>query len=263
MRRLTLLSLLLIITLTTITAQETPTNTNWSPIIRKFDGVEMVFVPAGCFEMGSTVGQIDESPIHEVCVEKPFWIDRTEVTNAQYGGSGFFSGDDYPREGVSLIDATVFCKSRDARLPTEAEWEYAARGPESWTYPWGNDFDGARVNFCDANCDILDRKDDTVDDGYTHTAPVGSYPDGASWVSALDMSGNVWEWTRSRYDSYPYDANDGREGLVSGYVLGVLRGGAWDNTRADVRAADRIGYAPHNRVNNVGFRCAQDAVPQN
>jgi formylglycine-generating enzyme required for sulfatase activity len=256
MRRLTLLFILVFIALTATAAQdETLTNTNWTPIIRKFDGVEMVFVPAGCFDMGSSTGQPDELPVHEICFDKPFWIDRTEVTNAQYGESGYFAGDDLPREGVSLIEAAVFCKSRDARLPTEAEWEYAARGPESWQYPWGDDFDGIRVNFCDANCDILDRKDDTIDDGYTTTAPVGSYPDGASWVGALDMSGNLWEWTSSRYDSYPYDVNDGREGLMTGYTLEVLRGGGWDNTRADVRAADRIGYLPRNAVNNVGFRC--------
>ena len=101
----------------------------------------------------------------------------------------------------------------------------------------------------------MDRKDVDIDDGYIHTAPVGSYPDGASWVGALDMSGNVWEWTSSRYDSYPYNADDGREGLMTTFRLIALRGGGWDNTRADVRAADRIGYMPHNRVNNVGFRC--------
>lgn len=237
-------------------------NRDWTPVFKKFDGVEMVLVPAGCFLMGSAHGQPDEYPVHQICFDHSYWMDRYEVTNRLYGSAGTYPGDDLPREGVSLAEAQAFCESRGARLPTEAEWEYAARGPESWTYPWGNDFQGDRVNFCDRNCRVANHQDPTYDDGYSTTAPVGSYPAGASWVGAQDMSGNVWEWTSSQYWPYPYAADDGREGDVALYDQGVLRGGAWDNTRADVRASDRIGYPPANQVNNVGFRCVRSAAPQ-
>ncbi|GIL11577.1 MAG: hypothetical protein BroJett038_02970 [Chloroflexota bacterium] len=87
-------------------------------------------------------------------------------------------------------------------LPTEREWEYAARGPDGLDYPWGDAFDGTWLNFCDKNC-VYSWRETSVDDGYAQTAPVGSYVSGASWVGALDMSGNIWEWTSSLYAPLP------------------------------------------------------------
>ena len=98
------------------------------------------------------------------------------------------------RCAVTWNQADTYCRWTGARLPTEAEWEYSARGLNGGRYPWGDEIDGSLLNYCDANCELHKRNSD-VDDGYARTAPVGSYPDGASWVGALDMAGNVWEWT--------------------------------------------------------------------
>ena len=95
--------------------------------------------------------------------------------------------------GVSWYEAEAYANWRGGRLPTEAEWEYAARGPNSLIYPWGNEFDGTKLNFCDTEC-TYDWRDASVDDGYEKTAPVGSYESGKSWVVAYDLAGNIWEW---------------------------------------------------------------------
>ena len=122
-------------------------NEDWTPIERDFDGVAMVLVPAGCFMMGYEDGDDDEGPIHEQCFSTPFWIDKYEVTNAQFKR---FAGladtqsqwldEDHPRENITWDEAQQFCVLRGARLPSEAEWEYAARGPNNLIYPWGNAF---------------------------------------------------------------------------------------------------------------------------
>ncbi len=228
-------------------------NTGWEPVVQTFNGVEMVLVPAGCFEMGGTQYD-DEKPIHRVCFEEPFWIDRTEVTNGQFAAfngqaasSSYFSGDDRPREQITWTEAQAFCESRGARLPTEAEWEYAARGPDAWEYPWGDTWDQDRVI------------------GYRSssegTAPVGSIPDGVSWVGAVDMSGNVWEWVADWYDAGDYgtlaDGVIDPTGPVSGEYR-VLRGGSWIvNYPGDFRAAIRYWFNPVIRLNHLGFRCAR------
>jgi formylglycine-generating enzyme required for sulfatase activity len=246
------------------------------PVERDFDGVTMVQVPAGCFTMGSTEAEAEaafvqcetefgqgrcqrdwftpEVPAHEVCFDQPFWIDKFEVTNAQFGSVGcelWSSEPDQPRNCVTWFAARDHCEARGARLPTEAEWEYAARGPDSQVYPWGNAFDAALV---------IGKDDPTY--GYERTAPVGSRPAGASWVGALDMSGNVSEWTNSLHQPYPYVANDGREADTGDRtdVERVARGGSFFMGAAtDLRSADRDAGSPGADGGQDGFRCARSS----
>lgn len=217
-------------------------NFQWTPVFQEFDGVEMALVPVGCFMMGSESGDSDEVPVHEQCFDEPFWIDAYEVTNAQYGSEGSFSGDNLPREPVDWYKATAHCESRGARLPTEAEWEYAARGPDGLVFPWGNELIADNV--------VYDQNSGGA------TADVGSRPDGASWVGAYDMSGNVWEWVSSLYQDYPYDATDGRE--VDGVSdARVRRGGSGNDNSSLLRAADRNWNLPDIMFSGLGFRCAR------
>ncbi|MBI5670922.1 MAG: SUMF1/EgtB/PvdO family nonheme iron enzyme [Chloroflexi bacterium] len=219
---------------------------NWSPRVRQVDGVSMALVPPGCFIMGGEDGEADEQPAHTQCFNKPFWIDVTEVTNGAYGSSGYFAGDERPRESVTWPEAKASCEQRGARLPTEAEWEYAARGPASLTYPWGNEF-------------VNDNAVSSWQETARQTEAVGSKPGGASWVGALDMAGNVWEWTASLYADYPYTAADGRENPDDTTGLRVVRGGACCSyVIADVRSAYRFPLDPATVDPNVGFRCVKD-----
>lgn len=202
--------------------------------------------------------------MHEVVLDA-FWIDRTEVRNAQFAvfvedtgygttaeeqGSGWAFVDDgwedkagtdwrHPRgpasdlDGladhpvvlVSWEDADAYCDWAEARLPTEAEWEYAVRGPEGLIYPWGDEFEGEKANYCNANCP-KSFADGEVDDGYALTAPAGSFAAGASWAGALDMAGNVFEWVNDWYDDDHYATLPRRnpQGPDSGDDK-VLRGG--------------------------------------
>lgn len=220
-------------------------NDEWTPVIREFGGVPMALVPAGCFLMGS-YDEPDERPPHQVCFERRFWIDVYEVTNGQFGSAGTWTSGGLPREMVSWLDAVAHCARRNARLPTEAEWEYAARGPDSLAYPWGNIFNPDLVVF--------------DDNSGARTNPVGSRPGGASWVGALDMSGNVWEWTSSLYMPYPYDPSDGREvspGLDSTSER-VMRGGSWGSLQEFTRAAARLRKSPDTATFFDGFRCVRD-----
>jgi len=215
-------------------------NDEWTPVIRGFDGVPMALVPAGCFTMGSTDEQInyaldvfldrrsyyeDEQPAHQQCFAEPFWIDVYEVTNEQYGSYDVRPGDDLPRDYISWFDSAAHCESRGMGLPSEVEWEYAARGPDSLIFPWGNEFDNTQLNYCDISCSSPGA-DTGAGDGYSVTGPVGSFPGGASWVGALDMSGNVWEWVSSMMHEYPYRQDDGREvdGKSDSSSLRALRG---------------------------------------
>lgn len=277
-------------------------NADWTPVERDFDGVTMVLVPAGSFEMGSTPEEIDSG--FEMCQQaadnnaecqrrwfedeaqngdntqtfnEPFWIDRTEVTRAQYQvcidagicektpDSDFSTENDQPINRVTWFQAQTYCEWREARLPTEAEWEYAARGPERFIFPWGNEFDGSRANHCDSNCGDADWAssynyvNEENDDGFAMTSPVASYPEGASWVGATDMAGNVWEWTSSLYEDYPYDEADGRERDTgdSTDVLRVLRGGSFINATYNLRSANRNRLSPGYVISSYGFRCAR------
>lgn len=261
--------------------------------VRSADGMVMVCVPSGEFQMGNAEEEVQaaievcnqhygdcdrewfesELPVHEVALDG-FWMDQTEVTNEQYaqcvatgacdppadsssytreayyGNSAY---DDYPVVYVSWYSATAYCQWVGGRLPTEAEWEYAARGPGGYAYPWGDVFEGTRLNYCDANCDF-DWNDEAYDDGYADTAPVGSYPSGASWVGVLDMSGNVWEWVADWYGDYTFERRENPTGPVSGDSR-VLRGGSWDNFQGLARCACRRWFDPEGSSIDFGFRC--------
>jgi formylglycine-generating enzyme required for sulfatase activity len=214
----------------------------------------------------------DESPAHPVTLSG-FWIDQTEVTNGQYqacvqDGACTPPGEtrshdrphyfgnpdyvDYPVIFVTREQAIAYCGWTGGRLPTEAEWEYAARGPESWTYPWGNEFDGSRLNYCDVNCSA-GPNDPIIDDGYAETAPVGSFPSGASWVGALDMAGNVREWVADGYGPYTFDAQVNPTGPATGDS--IPRGGSWLDLPDLVRSANRGGNVPGYNRDYYGFRC--------
>jgi formylglycine-generating enzyme required for sulfatase activity len=231
-------------------------NADWEPVEQVFDGVTMVLVPAGCFQMGSEDGESDERPAHEVCIEAPFWLDKFEVTQADFerlGGvkaeANRFDGDARPVERITWFEAEAFCRERrGGRLPSEAEWEFAARGPDGLEYPWRGEFVAENVVF---------------DDNANQTADVGEgiRTGGASWVGAHDLSGNVWEWVSTSYGiddgnynfseadekrfTYPYRADDGREEINSNTrYIRVLRGGSWDIALDDLRAANRNYYTP-------------------
>ncbi len=192
--------------------QPTPTaNPNVQERIDSY-GVVQVFVPQGCFVMGSDTitditDQIRAQTARQVCITQPFWIDKYEVSNAQWeqfrseSGSLLAEAGDFqtsmqpntPRVGVSLEQAAAYAQWRGGRLPTEAEWEYAARGPNDWLYPWGNTFTNqANIN-------------GSANGSANGTLPVDSYPGGASWIGAFNMSGNAGEWVSDCYNA-AYDA---------------------------------------------------------
>jgi formylglycine-generating enzyme required for sulfatase activity len=225
-------------------------NSQWKPISQSFDGVEMVIVPPGCFRMGDDQAGDYEKPITALCLDKPFWLDKYEVTQAQFaqlGGKAAripgFIGTNRPRETITWFEARDFCAKRGTRLPSEAEWEYAARGPDSLVYPWGNTFDPNNVVYAtNAN---------------RQTADVGSRPRDAAWVGALDLSGNVEEWTSSLFQPYPYLADDGRESATNTSNARVIRGGSWFLGSAFVRVTIRHLETPENGNYALGFRCAR------
>lgn len=236
-------------------------NADWEPVPWTFEddptGATMLLVPPGCFVMGSD--RYDrEGPVHEQCFEQPFWIDETEVTRAHWQAcvdagvcrvrepNQYSERNAQPVNIVNWSDAVAFCDWRGVRLPTEREWEYAAAGPDSWVYPWGDAFSDELV--------IWDGSE-----GF-HTYSVGSRPGGASWVGALDMSGNVWEWVSSKDLPYPYAPDDGREDLT-GEDMRVMRGGSFntDTTFFGLRSASRYGDIPSYELINLGLRCARDS----
>jgi formylglycine-generating enzyme required for sulfatase activity len=248
-------------------------------MVWKKDGSIMVYVPAGEFIMGSDEGESDEQPVHIVYLDA-FYIDKTEVRNADFAkfveATSFQT--DLERQGISLTwrsvaqgkdnhpvvwiswnDAVAYCEWAGKRLPTEAEWEKAARGTDGRVYPWGNTFDGSKLSFCDKNCPE-EWKDTSVDDGYEYTAPVGSYQTGASPHGTLDMTGNVWEWVADWYNSGYYSQSPGRNptGPDSGEYR-VIRGGSWFTNLGLVRCAYRTGAWPRRGYNDIGFRCAKDS----
>lgn len=224
-------------------AQTVAANADWTPVAQTFDSVEMVQVPAGCFTMGHDEGRRDERPAHEVCVDT-FWLDRYEVTNAQYGSAGNFTGDNRPRENLTWFEARDYCAQRGGRLPTEAEWEYAARGPDSLLYPWGSELVADNL--------VFDQNSNNA------TADVGSKPGGVSWVGAYDLSGNVFEWVSTIYQPYPYDDADGRENPDDTTSPRVYRSGWGSYIDFGVSAPIRFYGEPDSRSWFLGLRCARD-----
>jgi formylglycine-generating enzyme required for sulfatase activity len=227
------------------------TNAGWTPRYATINTIEMVLVPPGCFIMGTENGDADERPTARQCFEQPFWLDRFEVTDDQFtllGGRTSYPGnrwpgENMPRVNVTWFEAHAFCLQRGSRLPTEVEWEYAARGPDGWLYSWGNDWNIAFVSSV----------------GDTGPRSVGSVANITSWVGAADMTGNVWEWTSSLYRPLPYVATDGREDTAHPGPR-VQRGGAYA-TRIDYsgRTVRRKEQRPLGTFYDGGFRCARNA----
>ena len=231
------------------------------------DGMTMVYVPEGQFLMGNNTGDANEAPIHQVFLDA-YWIDRTEVTNAMYAQcvhDGFcnlpattssYSRDsyygnptyaDYPVMHVSWGDAYAYCSWAERRLPTEAEWEKAARGDDGRVYPWGNSSPGP--NLLNWNGNIGD------------TTEVGSYPAGASPYGVLDMAGNLWEWVEDWYSDTYYARSPASNppGPTSGTAR-ILRGGSCLGKDYFARTTNRW-FDIFEAGNKFGFRCAMDARP--
>jgi len=236
-------------------------NADWEPIIREFDGVPMALVPAGCFQMGwsGPDAEADATPVHEQCFDVPFWVDVYEVSVGQYRPVNDPNEDRLPQQEVDWFQAGAHCAERGGRLLTEREWEYAARGPESFTYPWGDLFVEDAANYCDTAC-FTAEDDVELYDGFSERAPIGSFPEGVSWVGAYDMVGNIYEWTSSLTLDYPYDPNDGREvdGRVEPDAERVYRGGGYAASDSRNRTERRSFLAPNQAFRGIGLRCGRD-----
>jgi formylglycine-generating enzyme required for sulfatase activity len=262
------------------------------------NGVTMRLVPAGQFTMGSDADDAlaecqkyrsdcqrdwftNEEPPHEVYLDA-FYMDKYEVTNALYkicvdaGGctppqstspywrDSYYGNpefDDYPVIFVDWNQSAAYCEWRDASLPTEAQWEKTARGTDKRTYPWGDAFDGTKLNFCDKNCPFV-WADRTVDDGFTLTSPVGSYESGKSPYDIYDLAGNIWEWVNDWHDEKYYQSSPSSNPLgPSSGQYRVLRGGSWyDHGVLVTRSAFRYIFTPDYFDDCIGFRCARDAT---
>ena len=235
-------------------------------------GGPMVLIPAGKFMMGcneavdNQCGN-DEKPYHRVYLDA-YYIDKYEVTVAEYekcipAGErenpstshhcnwGESDRGNHPMNCINWNDAKNYCEWAGKRLPTEAEWEKAARGTDGRKYPWGN---------ITATCKYAVMDQGGKGCGEYSTWPVGSKPKGASPYGLMDMAGNVWEWVQDTYDENFYSGSPGRNPGGSGWGdYRVLRGGGWIGNAGYLRASDRGYYPPTLRDGNGGFRCARDA----
>lgn len=269
--------------------------------------INLIEVPAGEFLMGSdNDNNLSTSPARLVYLDA-YYIFETMVTNAMFArfvaqtghvttaeilgwslvfngqgwderpgaywaaptgpGSDLIGMDDYPVFHVSWYDADAFCQWYDGRLPTEAEWEKAARGPNGRIFPWGGHgqsaVTGDRANFCDVNCPLdIDWKIEDQDDGYATTSPVGVYPKGASPYGVLDMAGNINEWVSDWYasDYYTHAPDNNPTGPATGTER-VHRGGSWFSGWTRLRAFSRNKNTPDHTHDLEGFRCVVPIGP--
>jgi len=239
------------------------------------DGKQMVLIPSGCFKMGSETGYKDERPVHKVKV-KSFYMDVTAVTNAEYKAfcdatgkeyplsprwknlpDSFISCPDNPVVNITWDDAHEYARWAGKRIPTEEEWEWAARGGlRNARYPWGNDLpDGSKVNYSDKNSEFQWR-DNSENDGYQYTSPVASYEPNA--YGLYDMAGNVCEWVENWY--FPYtDSNHSTEGFNDGWGgYRICRGGCYHSPAQDITVSRRRQILVGDNNTSVGFRCVKD-----
>ncbi len=241
------------------------------------DGIIMVYIPEGEFTMGSNDGNDDERPLHKVYLDG-YWMGKTEVTVGQYKtfisetGHRFLPGsvykyspgDNHPAIGVSWDDANSYCKWLSKKtglrfkLPTEAQWEKAARGTDRRKYPWGNHEPYYRDKWY-ANYATHDSLGKRGKDGFQFTAPVDSYPQGASPYGILNMAGNVWEWCNDWYgsDYYKESTYINPMGPTAGPNR-VVRGGGWNFYAENIRCTNRFDFEPSYLNRPVGFRLCQD-----
>lgn len=257
-------------------------------------GIAQVYVPAGCFMMGSSDEEIEaalkldvpgwakatviyEQPQHEVCLTKGYWIDQSEVTNADfevfvkdsgYRTAAYWSEKgvawlkrqdvsklpvacedveaDHPRVCVTWYEAEAYAAWRGGQLPTEAQWEFAARGSESRVYPWGDEWDASKANVVDSS----------------GLSAVGTYPEGVSWVGAYDMAGNAMEWVQDWLSSayYANSPKDDPTGAASGSKK-VEKGGWWGSNPYVARSAYKhFEDPPTYQDHHIGFRVVSSAV---
>ncbi|MBN8580334.1 MAG: SUMF1/EgtB/PvdO family nonheme iron enzyme [Anaerolineae bacterium] len=268
-----------------ISSTATPTAAPTNIRISAKDGMTQLYIPAGTFTMGGmdVYRENDEQPAHEVTLNA-FWMDQVEVTNGMYGlcvqagicrppvevrsdnREEYFGNpefNDYPVVFVTWYDADVYCTWSGRRLPTEAEWEYAARGNDKRNYPWGDELPNEyTANFMNLVGD---------------TTRVGSYAEGASPFGVLDLSGNVWEWVADRYrpDYYSKSTAENPQGPTEDEVFNtfrVIRGGSFQEDGLFLRLANRSFLdGPNLKAQSdeeayygkssfvIGFRCAQAA----
>jgi eukaryotic-like serine/threonine-protein kinase len=249
----------------TNTPEVSTTPESKSTLIREKDDMEMVYIPAGKFTMGSGMGDSDEVPVHTVYLDA-YYIDKFEVSNAQYRAcvesgacdrpignsytcSSYYGNsqyDNYPVIYVNWNQAKAYCDWAGAALPTEAQWEKAAQGTDG-PYPWGEGIDCTKANY--RACNMGD------------TTAVGSYPDGASPYGALDMAGNVMEFVNDwySYNYYSQSPDNNPTGPASGDGR-VVRGGAWYDDTNIMRTSTRSHGDPNGRIYGLGFRCARNAA---
>ena len=247
----------------------TPSSTP-GDMIRHSDGMEMVFVPGGTFILAER--GISGRGAHSVTLYN-YWIDKTEITNHQYSlcveagvcrapttctwGDPTYDLDSHQNHPVICVTrkmASTYCSWAGGRLPTDAEWDFAARGPERSLFPWGDEFDPAKLNFCDASCSHIGDQYNDYNDEYPKTSPAGNYPNGASWCGAMDMAGNVWEWISDWYELYTGEDQINPTGPHSGSE-GLIRGGSWYDNPEFNQSDHRHPYDPRDYNHLIGFRC--------